>query len=238
VSERVWNVALEHLLLRPGDALLDVGCGDGQLARQFVAAGFAVVGVEPSERLRNDFTAAGRDLDSSVYHVVDGYAENLPFEDASWRAILMTEVLEHVADPNTVLRELHRVLAPGGRLCVSVPTSFTERFYSRVHPRYTENATHVRVFTKAALFDVLERAGFRVVAVEGKNFVPAILWLFHALLRSDADHTGAINENVWISHAVGGLFAVLERLRLRAAVTAAGDRVFPKSWYVYAEKAG
>jgi SAM-dependent methyltransferase len=148
----------------------------------------------------------------------------------------MTEVLEHVADPERVLGELHRVLAPEGRMCISVPTSFSERVYSRLHPRYSENATHVRIFPKHSLTDLLQRCGFRVIAVEGKNFIPAVHWVFHALLRSEADHTGAINQHVWVSRVVGGFFAVLERLRLLGAVTAAGNRIFPKSWYVYAEK--
>jgi len=236
VSKYVANVDVEKLTLSSGDAILDVGCGEGQLARQFVSAGYVVVGVEPSERLRAEFVASGDGLDQKVYKVVDGYAEELPFPDGSWQAIVMTEVLEHVADPVRVLSELHRVLARDGRICISVPTSFSERLYSRLHPRYSKNATHVRVFGKHSLTELLQRCDFRVVAVEGKNFIPAVLWIFHALLRSEADHTGAINEHLWVNRVVGGFFAVLERLRLLGAVTAVGNRIFPKSWYVYAEK--
>ena len=94
----------------------------------------------------------------------------------------------------------------------------------------------MRVFEKHELVDLLERCGFRVVAVEGKNFVPAVLWVFHAALRSEADHTGAINDHVWVSRMVGGFFSVLDRLKLLKAVTAVGDRILPKSWYFYAEK--
>jgi SAM-dependent methyltransferase len=236
VSNYVANVDVEKLKLRSGDAILDVGCGEGHLARQFVSAGYSVVGVEPSERLRAEFVAAGDGLDPAIYEVVDARAEELPFPAGSWKTIVITEVLEHVADPEQVLRELHRVLAPDGRICISVPTSFSERLYSRLHPRYSENATHVRVFGKRSLTELLQRCDFRVVAVEGKNFIPAVLWIFHALLRSEADHTGAINEHLWVNRVVGGSFAVLERLRLLGAVTALGNRIFPKSWYVYAEK--
>jgi SAM-dependent methyltransferase len=236
VSKYVANVDVEKLTLRPGEAVLDVGCGEGHLARQLVSAGYSVVGVEPSERLRAEFVASGDGLDQKVYRVVDGYAEKLPFPADSRRAIVMTEVLEHVDDPGLVLRELHRVLARDGRICISVPTSFSERLYSRLHPRYSENATHVRVFEKRSLTELLQRCDFQVVAVEGKNFIPAVLWIFHSLLRSEADHTGAINEHLWVNRVVGGFFAVLERLRLLGAVTALGNRIFPKSWYVYAEK--
>jgi SAM-dependent methyltransferase len=236
VSKYVANVDVDKLTLRPGDTILDVGCGEGHLARQFVSAGYSVVGVEPSERLRAEFVAAGERLELTAYEVVDARAEELPFPPATWKAIVMTEVLEHVADPERVLGELHRVLAPHGRLCISVPTSFSERLYSRLHPRYSQNATHLWVFGKHSLAELLRRCGFRVVAVEGKNFIPAVLWVFHALLRSESDHTGAINQHLWVNRVVGGFFAVLERLRLVGAVTAVGNRIFPKSWYLYAEK--
>jgi SAM-dependent methyltransferase len=236
VSKYVANIDVERLKLRSGDSVLDVGCGAGHLAREFVSRGYSLVGVEPSERLRAEFVATGAELDSAVYSVLDGRAENLPFPDGSWKAIVLTEVLEHVDDPEQVLSELHRVLALDGRLCISVPTSFSERLYSRLHPRYTVNATHLRVFTKDSLTDLLRRCDFRVVCIEGRNFVPAVLWFFHALFRSEADHTGAIRGNLWVSRVVGGFFAVLERLKLLGAVTAIGNRIFAKSWYVYVEK--
>jgi SAM-dependent methyltransferase len=236
VSTYVENVDVERLRLKRGDEVLDVGCGEGYLARRLVEEGYRVTGVEPSERLRAAFEAAAADLDSSAYAVIPGYAEQLPFGDARWRAAVITEVLEHVEDPATVLTELHRVVAPGGVICVSVPTSRTERLYSRLHPRYLANATHRTVFTKEGLTELLARAGFRVVHVEGRNFIPAVLWAFHSALRSEADHTGAILQHLWVNRAVELVMAALQRLRLLRVVIDGGNRVFPKSWYFYAEK--
>ena len=129
MSRYVGNVDVDKLIMRKGDTILDVGCGAGHVARQFAASGYTVVGVEPSERLRAEFAAAVSGSHVGAHDVVDGVAEALPFPAASWKAIVMTEVLEHVEDPERVLRELHRVMAPAGRLCLSVPTSFSERLF-------------------------------------------------------------------------------------------------------------
>jgi 2-polyprenyl-3-methyl-5-hydroxy-6-metoxy-1,4-benzoquinol methylase len=232
----VANVDVERLGIGPGDGVLDVGCGEGYLARELARAGYRATGVEPDAVLRARFDAAARELAEGSCTVVAASAEDMPFPDGHWRVAIMTEVLEHVQDPRKVLRELNRVLGPGGRLCVSVPTSLTERLYARLHPRYAENATHVRVLRRDELAELLRASGFAVVHVEGKNFIPAVSWVFHALLRSDADHTGAIGQHLWVDKALGVLWWPIHRARLMRVFLAVGDRIFPKSLYVYAEK--
>jgi ubiquinone/menaquinone biosynthesis C-methylase UbiE len=122
---RVANVDLIALGVGPGDRVVDVGCGDGALAELLTRAGVHVTGVEPAGYLRERFRRRleGVDPDSRV---VDGLADRLPFADGEIAHAVMTEVLEHVPDPSAALHELRRVIAPGGSLCVSVPTSYTE----------------------------------------------------------------------------------------------------------------
>ena len=116
----------------------------------------------------------------------------------------MTEVLEHVPDPKAALIELHRVLRRGGVLCFSVPTSYTELVFWRLHPDYAENATHERIFTRPELERLIGLAGFEVIRWEGRNFLPAVSWVFHAVLRSNSDHTGAILEHRFVGPTARG----------------------------------
>lgn len=225
----VGNVDLDALGVGPGDALIDVGCGEGALAELLAGAGLRVTGVEPAAYLRERFTArvAGN------AEVVDGVVERLPFGDGEVAAAVSTEVLEHVADPDAALRELYRVMRPGAVACVSVPTSFTELLFWRLHPRYAENSTHLRIFTRPELRRLIEANGFEVVRWEGRNFRPAVSWLFHAILRSRSDHAGVIQGHLWVDRVLDAGWRALDLVGLLGPVERLGNRVWPKSWYVY-----
>jgi ubiquinone/menaquinone biosynthesis C-methylase UbiE len=229
---RALNVDLDALRVQSGDRVVDVGCGDGVLAEELARAGVHVTGVEPADYLRRRFSARLDAVDPES-DVVDGVADRLPFDAGVVEHIVMTEVLEHVPDPNAALLELRRVLAPGGTLCLSVPTSYTELLFWRMHPRYADNATHERIFTKPELRRLLTRAGFEIQRWEGRNFRPAVSWLFHAALRSEADHTGAILEHRFVDSLLDVVWWLLSVLRLREFVEGLGNRAWAKSWYIY-----
>jgi len=232
MSDRVGNVSLSALGAEPGARVVDVGCGDGRLAELLVRAGVHVTGVEPATYLRERFRERVLSIDPAS-QIVDGVAERLPFADGEIRHLVTTEVLEHVPDPAAAVKELRRVLASGGTLCVAVPTSYTELLFWRLHPGYAENATHVRIFTKPELRRLIEQAGFTIERREGRNFLPAVSWVFHALLRSRSDHTGAILEHRFIDYGLAVVWRLLALVGVLGVVEAMGNRVWAKSWYVY-----
>lgn len=114
---------LRLLALTPGCRLLEIGCGTGEntraLARQVGADG-RVVGVDLSETMVE--TARHRSLGSTLpteFHVAD--AESLEWADQSFDAACADRVLQHVDDPGQAIREMARVVRPGGRIVVSEP---------------------------------------------------------------------------------------------------------------------
>jgi ubiquinone/menaquinone biosynthesis C-methylase UbiE len=100
----------------PGDRVVDVGCGPGRFLREAAERGAEAVGVDPSARMRRmaaRFTPAR--LRPKVT-VLDGSAERLPLEDGSATVAWAVASVHHWDDVDAGLAELHRVLAPGGRL--------------------------------------------------------------------------------------------------------------------------
>jgi len=98
---------------RPGDTVLDVATGTGAVARELIRQkGCTVVGLDQSPEM---LAEARRRLGDEV-RLVEGTAESLPFDDASFDALTFTYLLRYVADPAAMLRELARVVRPGGSI--------------------------------------------------------------------------------------------------------------------------
>jgi demethylmenaquinone methyltransferase/2-methoxy-6-polyprenyl-1,4-benzoquinol methylase len=97
----------------PGDQVLDVATGTGAVARELLARkGCTVVGLDQSPEM---LAEARRRLPANV-KLVEGSAEALPFADESFDALTFTYLLRYVSDPAATLRELARVIRPGGTI--------------------------------------------------------------------------------------------------------------------------
>lgn len=95
--------------------VLEIGCGHGANFRHYPGDVTEVVAVEPEERLR-DLAREQADRSGLQAVVVDGSAESLPVESASFDAVVSTLVLCSVEDQAKALGEIYRVLKPGGHL--------------------------------------------------------------------------------------------------------------------------
>jgi len=103
--------------------LLDVGAGRGKFVIDAAARGATVVGLEPYVRYRDEITKRAGDRGLTV-EIVAGSGEALPFPDSSFGFVNVSEVVEHVEEPEKVAREVFRILESGGAAYVSVPNRF------------------------------------------------------------------------------------------------------------------
>jgi SAM-dependent methyltransferase len=137
----------------PGRRVLDVGCRYGALTRAYLK-GNHVVGIDVDRLALDDAARLGIET-----QWVDA-EEGLPFEDGSFDVVVAGELLEHVRDPATLVREARRVLRPGGTFVGSVPNGF--RLKNRLRflaGRKPENdPTHLHLFSPDDLRALL--AGF------------------------------------------------------------------------------
>ncbi len=116
--KRRAEAVYDFLRIGPHDRVLDMGCGRGfylKFSRELYPDA-DVVGVELDRPLLSTARAA---VPGAA--VVNGNVYRLPFADGAFTRILFTEVIEHIPDDVAALRELARVLAPGGRLAITTP---------------------------------------------------------------------------------------------------------------------
>lgn len=163
VAASVYEAAAQ-LRLAPGEALLDVGCGTGallsSLSRQVPDA--ELTGVD----LSHDMLMVARErLGDSVMLSVAS-AEQLPFVDASQDAIVSTSAFHYIRQPSLALREMRRVLKPGGRLVI---VDWCDDFLScrlcDVFLRWFD-AGHYRTYRSDECRDLLLDAGFENVSAD------------------------------------------------------------------------
>jgi ubiquinone/menaquinone biosynthesis C-methylase UbiE len=106
---------------RPGAAVLDLGCGSGEISQACAAAGFDVIGCDISPKMLR-VAAARYAAERCRFVAADPrLAPALPFEGARFEAVIASSMLEYVPDAPAELREIRRVLKPGGWLLATVP---------------------------------------------------------------------------------------------------------------------
>ena len=139
--------------------IVDIGCGNGFFLSQLGEDGYvSISGVEAVH-----YPAPGK----FPVTFADMCSERLPWHDASCDAVTAWEVFEHVENPRHAIREIHRILKPGGFLFISLPNVF--HLMSRLMflrqgnvPRWTEKNDHYNIFTHH-VFNKTFRAHFNLV---------------------------------------------------------------------------
>jgi SAM-dependent methyltransferase len=139
VAEGYDRLLAEHARGR----LVDLGCGNVPLYAAYRERASAVTCVDWGASAHG-----ARHLD-----VTADLGEPLPFEDEAFDTVILSDVLEHIARPDALLKEIARVLAPGGRLVGNTPFLYWLHEQPHDHYRYTEHA--LRVLVRAAGLDPL-----------------------------------------------------------------------------------
>jgi 2-polyprenyl-3-methyl-5-hydroxy-6-metoxy-1,4-benzoquinol methylase len=173
-ESRLQKVAKLILEESPG-CLLDIGCGSGNFAARFIESGYTVYGIDlTADQIetakRNGVIALVHDLNSG----------HLPFDSSTFDIIFAGEIIEHLVDTSTFVREIYRVLKPGG--CTILTTPNLASFENRIrllfgfYPIWLEyrlegGQGHVRAYTLHTIRGHLREYGFKIERIVG-NWVP------------------------------------------------------------------
>jgi SAM-dependent methyltransferase len=233
----VLTVRYDRLGLRPGDRVLDLGCGFGRHAFESARLGASVVACDMSLAELKDVTGMFKALAYDTSSATNGDATRLPFADESFDCVIASEVLEHVPDDNAAFAELARVLKPGGTIAVTVPAWLAERLCWALSDEYHAPFVaggHVRIYTTAELRSRLQAVGLLPTGSHHAHSLHTpYWWLKCAVGPTNDDH-----PLVKAYHSV--LLWDIAGRRPHSVVTKAVDKVLNpvigKSLVMYAEK--
>ena len=158
--------ALAELAPRADDRVLDVACGAGAVVVELAPHVERAVGADLSEGMlelaRRRLSAAGEAEQLGNVEFVQAPSDALPFEDASFSAIVCTTALHHFPDPQASIDEMARVLAPGGRLVIGdmARDALTTKIADPIMRRVEKG--HVGLQRKRDIEAMVARAGLRV----------------------------------------------------------------------------
>jgi ubiquinone/menaquinone biosynthesis C-methylase UbiE len=235
------TVDYERLELRAGHHLLDLGCGFGRHAFEAARRGARVTACDMAIPELNDVRAtfaamadAGEIDTDRFVAAVAGDATRLPFETASFDRIIASEVLEHIPSDIDALRELTRVLKPGGIIAATVPTFLPERICWAINDDYHAPAAvggHVRIYSRAELRAKMTGVGLRPTDAHQTHGLHSPYWWLKCAVGIDNDDHPLVKK--YHDLLVWEITKQPRVLRLAGKIL---DPLIGKSTIVYAEK--
>ena len=163
----------------PGGRALDIGCATGVISEKLTLLGFDVIGLDISPNAISQYCASG------MSGMVANIEHPLPFLNHTFDMIWASEVIEHIVDYEQLLKELHRILKPGGRLYLTCPNSvfwsYRLLYLAGKAPTQLQHPYHLRFFSPAYLSKVLRQNDFEIELGMGQNvygYIPCDLLSF------------------------------------------------------------
>jgi ubiquinone/menaquinone biosynthesis C-methylase UbiE len=157
--DREYAVLNKMLSLEVTDTLLDIGCGDGFWTTRFAKQCAHVTGIDPGEQtLRYARILHNRPNISYVR----GVAESVSFPNSTFDKVVSISCLEHFADPLQGLREMARVLKPGGRAVLSVDSLLPENSPAAFREWHKRRHFVTQYFSQDKLSEMAESVGLRL----------------------------------------------------------------------------
>jgi SAM-dependent methyltransferase len=133
--------------------------------------------------------------------VVQLDAHHLPFREASFDLVVVSEVLEHVPDPCSVLVECARILRPGGSVAISVPRYGPELVNWLLSLEYhSVPGGHIHIFTRHELRSMAKRAGFQTEEVHHSHALHSPYWWLKSF--TGITHSSRVRLVRWYERAL------------------------------------
>ena len=173
--------------INPEGTMLDLGCGEGRhifgLMEKF--PDLKCIGLDPHiESLDKAFEGLKflESISNSKTNFLSGSAYSLPFSDDSFDLVVCSEVLEHLHDYKDAIKEINRVLKPGGQFLASVPAEFPEKICWLLSEAYqNQPGGHLRIFKKNELIKEVVEHNFSFESSQRFHSIHSAYWWLRCL---------------------------------------------------------
>jgi ubiquinone/menaquinone biosynthesis C-methylase UbiE len=160
--DKLTKYLFDRYHMKPGNKILDLGCGRGDFLNGFIKCGLIGYGIDQSDAAKEYCPEAAEILQGNIDEI-------LPYEDATFDYIYSKSVIEHFYYPEKLVTEIYRVLKPRGLVITMTPD------WEAVYKTFYEDYTHRTPFTVTSLQDILLIQGFENVKCEKFRQLP-FLW--------------------------------------------------------------
>lgn len=188
------TINFNHLQLKAGDTLLDLGCGEGRhaIGAIFHSPDIYVAAIDLNfddlSTAKNRHQEFNRQAAAKcLYTNANGFA--LPFADNTFDHVVCSEVLEHIHDYQKALDEINRVLRPGGTLNISVPRYWPEKicwWLSREY--YNVEGGHIRIFNSQTLKSDIKNLSYNFRTRHWAHALHVPYWWLRCAFWSQGDN--------------------------------------------------
>jgi len=173
--------------INPEGTMLDLGCGEGRhifgLMEKF--PDLKCIGLDPHiESLDKAFEGLKflESISNTKTNFLSGSAYSLPFSDDSFDLVVCSEVLEHLHDYKDAIKEINRVLKPGGQFLASVPAEFPEKICWLLSEAYqNQPGGHLRIFKKNELIKEIAEHNFSFESSQRFHSIHSAYWWLRCL---------------------------------------------------------
>jgi SAM-dependent methyltransferase len=208
---RVLEGVIERLRLPTEARILDAGCGSGRNMVDLARYGHAT-GIELSQ------TSVRVARERNAGEIIEGSITDMPFADASFDMAVCLDVIEHLEDDVGALRELRRVIAPGGSLLVTVPA------YQWLWSNHDEINHHHRRYNASTLLGACATAGWQCeLSTHFNSLLLPVAITLRALDRLTPQATNS-SLDLWVPPAPLN-WLLRQPLDLEARLIASGRRI-------------
>jgi Methylase involved in ubiquinone/menaquinone biosynthesis len=235
------TVDFDRLRVRDGSRVLDMGCGGGRHAYEAWRRGATVVALDRDQQelksvhyVVHEMLDAGELPHGRCGGPTRGDALALPFPTDTFDGIITSEVLEHVWADTVAIAELVRVLRPGGRMAVTVPTRWPERVsWALNHEYHDQPGGHIRIYRQHELEQKLEAAGLYLRGSHHAHALHSPYWWLKCAVGLDNPDAPAVRKyHDLLAWQITTRPAWLDRVERTL------NPVLGKSLVIYTEKVG